>query len=245
MPELSAIELLNAWENSRGSSPIHQALMLLSAAHRETIRDDLARLPIGRRDSLLLDLRRQLFGQELIGVAKCPSCHERLEFDFRVSDVTISGVSDNLPDDHTLNVDGYQIRFHLPNSFDLMAVTDMDEAKARQEFLQRCVNQVSRNGSEIDLSELPPPVVEMLNRHMASLDPQADIEIDLSCPECDHRWSDLFDVATYLWEEIDRWARRTLEEVHILASKYGWRQDDILNLSAWRRQAYVELVQNR
>ncbi|HSB10234.1 MAG TPA: phage baseplate protein, partial [Blastocatellia bacterium] len=30
--------------------------------------------------------------------------------------------------------------------------------------------------------------------------------------------------------------------VHTLASAYGWRESDILNLSPWRRQLYLTLV---
>ena len=31
-------------------------------------------------------------------------------------------------------------------------------------------------------------------------------------------------------------------EVHVLASSYGWRESDILNMSAWRRQYYLDLI---
>jgi hypothetical protein len=52
----------------------------------------------------------------------------------------------------------------------------------------------------------------------------------------------MFDVAEFLWREIDAWAKRVLEEVHTLASAYGWAQGEILSLSAARRRRYVSMV---
>jgi hypothetical protein len=52
----------------------------------------------------------------------------------------------------------------------------------------------------------------------------------------------LFDMLAYFWSEIQMGARRLLREIHVLASAYGWRESEILTLSAARRRAYLELV---
>jgi hypothetical protein len=52
----------------------------------------------------------------------------------------------------------------------------------------------------------------------------------------------LFDIGRYLWEELRAQAVRLLHEVHTLARFYGWREADILALSAARRHAYLELA---
>jgi hypothetical protein len=52
----------------------------------------------------------------------------------------------------------------------------------------------------------------------------------------------LFDMPAYFWSEIQMGARRLLQEVHALASAYGWRESEILMLSAARRRAYLEMV---
>jgi hypothetical protein len=52
----------------------------------------------------------------------------------------------------------------------------------------------------------------------------------------------MFDIGAFLWEEIAAQARRLLREVHTLARAYGWREADILVMSAARRQAYLEMV---
>jgi hypothetical protein len=77
---------------------------------------------------------------------------------------------------------------------------------------------------------------------MAECDPQAEVLLDLACPACDHRWPLLFDATAYLWAEIAVHARRLLREVHLLARAYGWREADVLALSAARRSYYLDLV---
>jgi hypothetical protein len=41
---------------------------------------------------------------------------------------------------------------------------------------------------------------------------------------------------------LTTWVRRLLREVHTLALAYGWREADILNMSARRRRFYLEMA---
>ena len=77
---------------------------------------------------------------------------------------------------------------------------------------------------------------------MAKADPQADVQFALTCPQCGHNWSSSLDVASYVWSEISARAIRLFNDVHALASAYGWRETDILSMSAARRQIYLELA---
>jgi hypothetical protein len=75
---------------------------------------------------------------------------------------------------------------------------------------------------------------------MAEVDPQADVQLAMACPACSHEWQLTFDILSFFWNEINAWASRILDEVHTLASAYGWREADILALSPHRRQLYLE-----
>jgi hypothetical protein len=69
-----------------------------------------------------------------------------------------------------------------------------------------------------------------------------DVQLSLACPACKRQWETAFDIASFLWGEIHAWAQRVLREVATLARVYGWREADILSMSAGRRQAYLELI---
>ena len=255
------------WERGRGLHPVDRALVLLAAAQPGMSWEQLARLQIGRRDILLLALRELTFGSRLASYAECPHCGEKLEFDHPVSDILASllmpgaeeptgKVESGLVADSVkaLEMDGFTVRFRLPDSFDLAAVAGCREPEeARRLLLERCVLEVVRKGGEaqetsgsnpdsIALRDLPGEVVSGLSAQIGRADPGADIALDLTCPDCDHRWSITFDIVQFFWAEINNLAKRLLREVHTLARAYGWSEADILAMSAARRLAYLEMV---
>jgi hypothetical protein len=77
---------------------------------------------------------------------------------------------------------------------------------------------------------------------MAELDSNANVQLALACPICHHHWSAPFDIGLFLWSELSAWAHKRLEEVHRLASAYGWTEAEILQLSPIRRQYYLEAI---
>jgi hypothetical protein len=254
MNALSAWDLLQIWEQGRAQLPAERGLTLLAAACPDMPVDVLAELTIGQRDARLLALRERTFGPQLASLVICPDCGERLELAVGVTDllvgdgtarVVVSGSEGREDEGATLSLvtASYEVLFRLPNSRDLLAVARcQDPDAARQLLLERCLLRVRQNGDDAEPAQLPAEVAAATIECMAQADPQADVQLDLSCPACDHRWQTAFDIVSFFWTEIDTWAQRTLRQVHTLASAYGWREADILAMSPWRRQLYLEMV---
>jgi hypothetical protein len=238
MRALSAPELLDVWELGLSSTPIQRVVTLLAAVWREPP-DAIAQLSVGQRDTRLLLLRERLFGSQVVCVATCPVCGERLELNFTTADVR-QGTDTESEDALSVNVDGYVLRFRLPNSLDQIAIADCPDAHAaRQRLLERCLATGELHGETVAVCELPTEVVDAVAQRMAQADPQGDVQLALVCPRCNHRWEAGFDVSAFLWSEITAWAHRILGDVQSLAAAYGWREADILTMSAWRRQFYL------
>ena len=239
MRPLSAAQLLEAWERGLGETRWRRALPLL-AASSDSSTEGVAVLSVGERDRRLLKLREWVFGSELGSVASCEGCGERLEW--TVDTKSLLAAPPTLTDG-AFTRDDYEIAFRLPNTLDLEAVAQsVDADVGRAVLLQRCVTSATKAGVEVGPVELPEAITEALAERMAELDPQADVQMDLTCPACGHRWQALFDIESFFWTELQSWAQRILSEVHLLACAYGWRERDILELSAWRRQFYLGLV---
>ena len=239
MRPLSAAQLLEAWERGLGETRWRRALPLL-AASSDSSTEGVAVLSVGERDRRLLKLREWVFGSELGSVANCESCAERLEW--TVDTKSLLAAPPALTDG-AFTYDDYEIAFRLPNTLDLEAVAQSADAEVgRAVLLQRCVTSSTKAGVEVGPAALPAAVTDALAVRMAEVDPQADVQMDLTCPACGHRWQALFDIESFFWTELQSWAQRILSEVHLLACAYGWREKDILELSAWRRQFYLGLV---
>lgn len=246
MRPLTVPELLDVWERGLAQSQLERALALLAAAAGA---DDepyaLARLSIGQRDARLLALRELTFGPRLASVSACPACGERMEATFNVADLLLIAPEEEQSEAFELNVNGYEVRFRLPNSLDqaeLAACAVVDVADARDLLLRRCLSTALYEGEQQSADKLPPDVLEMVARRMGEADPQADVQLRMRCQLCAHDWQEAFDIASFFWTELDAWAKRILTETHTLARAYGWRESDILMMSATRRQFYLNLV---
>ena len=242
MRPLSAAQLLDAWEKGLSEPASSRALPLLAAASADASTEAVAVLSIGERDRRLLTLRSWLFGTQLPSLISCSTCNERLEWTVDSADLCLAKPLE-LSDELLLEMDQYRVSFRLPNSSDLVAVAGCtDVGTARWSLLDRCISTIEREGKEISLSELSGPIADDVVKRMGEVDPHADMQFDLTCPACGHRWRALFDIESFFWSEINTWAQRVLSEVHTLARAYGWSERDILNLSPWRRQFYLGLV---
>ncbi len=246
MRSLSASELLNIWEWGRTQPTWSRALKLLATACPETSAERLTQLSIGQRDALLMTLRERTFGSQLVSQATCPGCGEGLELNFSVADVRVASPQAEPIEKIALNVAHYELSFRLPNSLDLIAIADYKQPDtARDVLIGRCFLAAVCHGEELPINQLPPNVVDAVVAQMAQADPQADVQLDLSCPACGYEWQSLFDIVSFFWSEINAWAFRIVRDVHTLASAYHWREADILAMSPRRRQLYLEMVVNR
>lgn len=223
----SAPHVLSLWEQGQQARRGEVALAWLRAAFPERSASELAALPIGRRDRLLLELRARLFGPALHLRAACPACGEAVEAEL-----------DALPagqeplGEYSVEHAGKPLRFRLPSAADVAgAAASRDPQRT---LLARCMLDAVDDVSD----ELAAAVLTAMAEH----DPDADLRLGLDCPACAHAWSAALDVVGFFRAELAAWASRFAAEVDVLARAYAWSEADILALSPARRQLYLDRV---
>jgi hypothetical protein len=240
MRRLSAREIVQAWDWGQDKHSVDRAVLLLALAQPELTPAQVAALTIGQRNSRLLMLRAKTLGPAMHALASCTECGTTLEFSVDVPAVLLPEPRTH---EYTLTASGFTIRFHLPSSLDLAAVVGLNDVHAARHLLvERCVIEVEHDGRQVGVAALPDSVIPVLADAVTEHDPQAEMRFKMSCPQCGHSWSALFDIVSFFWAEIDGLARRLLEEVHALARAYGWRESEVLSMSAARRQVYLEMA---
>lgn len=238
MYNLDASGLLDVWERGFNLSPPRRALALLAYEFPDTCQQELAALPLGRCETLLQRLRVQLFGVELAFVASCPACASIVESTIDLSRMLPDA---DAPQPQPLCLDEHGVTFRSPCLRDLIGLPG-DAAAARRALVSRCLLPAPAGRTATGLGEpLSDQALDAISAAMRAADPAAAAELELECPDCNQRWQTGFDIAAFLWREIDAWARRTLREVHALARAYAWSEQDVLALSPTRRQLYLEL----
>ena len=239
----SGPELLDTWEAGLAASDADRALLLHALARPAVDASRLLSTPVGSRDADLITLRALLFGDVAQVRLRCARCAEELEFDLDIRQMlTSDGPTEDSDAPIEVALGEWNVRFRLPTPADLLAIGRSVPAEARGLLMQRCVVTVTRDAQPATAADLPAPVQEKLAEAVAQADPDADLRLDAPCPACGHHTSVVVDAASFLWAELDAWARGTLVEVHLLASTYGWTEPEVLALSPRRRRHYLELA---
>ncbi|MFE9727847.1 hypothetical protein ACFYQ5_30850 [Streptomyces sp. NPDC005794] len=237
-------ELLAAWETGLPLGAAERSLLLHRAACPGARTDVLLSVPVGEREADLFALRRSLFGERMQVRTECGACGEAMEFDL---DAGALGARPAAVD-RLLRVaeDDWVVEFRLPTVADLAAAgTEASPAGARRRLVTDCTVRALRGGEAVAAERLaallPERVERLIAEKAAEADPAAEVTLNVACPECGEATSAELDITSYLWTELDNWARDLLLDVHLLATAYGWSEPDILALSPIRRRYYLEL----
>jgi hypothetical protein len=223
-----------------------QTLGPFTAVNRELV----GMLTVGDREALFLHLRRLTFGERMSCVLQCPeiTCNAKMDLDLPVSEL-LQQPYPYAKEVHETLVEGgdlsYRVRFRLPNGSDQEAAAPLaltDAEAAADLILRRTIREIAELPGGQQLEQPPEAVKQALPDLMAKLDPQAELILKASCPECRRIFKVQFDVADYFQRELTTRVRDVYREVHLLALHYHWSEADILSLSARKRRIYLDLL---
>ena len=243
MKPLNPIQQLRIWERGFSDKFIDRAIAILTEAEPETPIEQLVRLPIGQRDRQLLAIREATFGSHFQALMPCPECGEQLEFGFFAADLRREDDPRESIVSTSLSVGEFVLQLRLPDSTDLAAAAKCPDAvTARRTLARRCIGAAQQANKPITADAVPDNLIADIARHLEAIDPDTTLEV--ICPICQSHTESLFDIANFLWTEIEAEALRLFRDVHQLAFNYGWRESDILAMTPLRRRIYLELLQS-
>jgi hypothetical protein len=233
----SPAPLLDVWEQSLAARPASRAQALLILADPTTGSTALDQLSVGQANATLIALRSRLFGRKIEGIARCPECDEEIEVAFGLEEV-LPVVPSSEPDCVHVRLGGQTVAVRVPRLSDLLAAeTEPNVDAARRALLRHVLAE-----TPLSADDLPDDEASAIGEALADAAAAAAIDLSLNCPACGASWLEDFDPAAFLWDELDAWARRLLADVHVLASAYGWTEQEVLSLADGRREVYLQLA---
>jgi hypothetical protein len=187
------------------------------------------------RDYLLSHLYERIYATQIMSTLTCRACQKLFDVDFDLPDLRSSITSERYQeldrqDGWYLMPDGQ--RFRPPTGEDEIAVRHLPPDEAEQELLRRCF-------PDWDSTLNFDVVIEALE----TAAPLMDLELSTVCPECGFEQKSHFDMQSYLLTALRMEQKRLAEEVHLIATHYGWRLAEILGLTRTQRQTYVALIE--
>lgn len=216
----------------------------MSDGFEEPAAGRLSALTLGDREVLLLRLRQVTFGNVVELVVHCPGviCASPMDVRLDIDQLCRAApVPQGSPDPRLV--------LRIPTGADLatVAARALDDPQGAARILAlNCLDVVDR----IDVGGADGPTAdwvdnELLDRvgeMLATLDPHADIELAVSCPECGQAFVAPIGAADLLRDELVARRRDLDVEVHLLARHYHWGEGEILDLPSDRRRRYVDVL---
>ncbi len=92
------------------------------------------------------------------------------------------------------------------------------------------------------IGPLPGDWAERAAEALEADDPLADPFLNTACPACGMAVAVPFVLEKFLLAEMERRAVLLVDEIHLIASAYHWREADILALPEGRRRRYLALL---
>jgi len=208
-------------------------------------------LLVADRHYLLLQLRRQTFGDGVRADLICPwpECGEQVTLQFSINDVPIEAPA-SVAARHTLQPAGgspAEIEFRLPNGGDQEALAGMlaeNEAAALTALLARCVRRIDDDlhPAQERIAALPAAVRAEIESRMAAAAPKVGQTMDVRCPECGRMFVAPFDIQRFFLGELRTDGAQLYREVHYLAYHYHWAEGEIMAMTRDKRHMYIDVL---
>lgn len=247
--EITVENLMSLMVAGNGRSELDRGQLLLAWGYREESWKTLSSLPLGVRARRLLELRQAFFGDHLKLSAHCPNCGAPFEFATDIGEIL---AVDLLPKESRsqISVGDVTLEVRPLNANDLTSLPASMTMEAARLFLaSRClVGVFDEDGREIegsDMGALQPDWVDALDNALQEQDPLSTLIYCLDCLDCQKAWRAQFDVTDLLWQELEVENAMVIEEIHLLAAHYGWREADIVAIPPVRRRAYAQHLRER
>jgi len=193
-------------------------------------------LPVADIDPAFLALRRQTVGDRIVAEVACPKCGGKGDLTFGVSGYLAAHApstrrpAERQPDGWYCCGDG--AFFRPPTVADVLSAAEATPDERQQAAL-------------VEQRAIKAETADARRRARRALDRTAPLiggAVVGACPQCRAAIDAWFDPADFVLVEQAQRCNGIFEQVHLLASRYGWPETTILDLPGWRRDRYAALI---
>jgi hypothetical protein len=192
--------------------------------------DDIEAMPLGQVRYLMVRLALHFESDKRWITSHCTQCKK--PFDFQVALAALPIVIEG-NDVATVETSLGTIRLRQPTAGDHVAVAALPKGKQETELLSRVTGQPADTAKQFSDADL-----KIIDFALADLAPQFTTAAAASCPGCGHM--NAVPISTSDW--LADVGEGPFEDVHTIASSYGWTESEILNLPRWKRANFVQRI---
>ncbi len=196
-------------------------------------------LSVGRRLERLLTLASHGERSAFSFPFHCSGCRQQLEFELTLDEIREQQRQADSIDVVAVEYGGKSLAFRKPRGRDQEnwgAMNLLDQTEAMRAML----------GSLALRHEVPadpaPELIDLVDDAMDEADPLVNFHCQITCAECAASNELAIDLCEVALSILRRLQRQLIVNVHKLASRYHWSEQEIFAVPHWRRQEYLDLI---
>jgi hypothetical protein len=198
---------------------------------------------VGDREYVVMKIRQITWGRTVNAVLRCPSkeCNKPMDVMVSLHEMAAEPrpVKSRYFRKRLRSIPSTTIKFRLPTGADQEALTGFtDEGRAVTTLLARCTGL-----AESEVEVLPEAARREIEEHMEKLAPQADFELETTCPECGRLFLGQAGWPAHCLSEMVSQSAILEHDIHFLAWHYHWSESDVLTMTRTKRRRYVDLIE--
>ncbi|WP_198264475.1 hypothetical protein [sulfur-oxidizing endosymbiont of Gigantopelta aegis] len=176
--------------------------------------------------------------------SSCGDCNELIQFQYVPGSLPVKQAGKDYPETSIFLSVG-EVTVRSPTGFDEEDIahagdntfaTDFSTAKAENRLFSRLISQQK---IPLDSARLSTEDKQLVDHLLDEMNPQVAHEVNIDCPYCQR--AQIVSIDNYVW--ISREIHGLDEEIHQIASRYHWSEEEILNLPRSRRKRYIQLIE--
>lgn len=198
--------------------------------------EDIQSWTLASRLQRLLAICRSSGIERLSLDCRCPGCHEDISLEPELQSFEMQ-----VPACATVDVEpaaGPAVSLRLPTGVDQARWSRRGTLDPEQ-LLRELLVPGRDDGEANTPDQWTPAWRQQMEEALEQADPLTALEIGTRCPECNHEFEVAVDLEQALLTRLHREQQRVLAEIHQLASRYHWGEQEVLNLTPPRRAFYL------
>ncbi len=172
------------------------------------------------------------------------SCGETLEFELNPDDINLS--LETPEKDHIdITIGGKSLCLRRPtgqDQLDWLKKVYPDETSATIEIIRSLIVNEGEKEKLTKSHKFGAKAIKKINSALEDSDPLLTYNLRIVCPCCKQESIYKLDLEGMALSVLQSKQQQLIKNIHLFAKQYHWNESEILAIPAWRREAYLKLI---
>jgi hypothetical protein len=203
-------------------------------------------LSISKRLEFLLIIALSTYNSDIEIQLKCENtvCKKDIEFSLTVKNLLELLKQNNEKEATEILVNNQKYIFRKPTGLHQLLwrkKTYLSKSNAINDIIKSILKNKDEKMVKHDF-KVNEKDLKKISQHLEKFDPLVNLNITVICPYCKYSYANFVDIERISLDILRRSQQKLLNDIHLLAYFYNWKENEICSLPIWRRKEYINKI---